>query len=82
MVLWLIVWLVTSGTFLATSFYIFTRPECHVITVTGGTIYEFTCHPFGSNPPGAMNSDLVAFGLLAIGIMMIFFSIRHYMQNK
>jgi hypothetical protein len=82
MVLWLIVWLVTSGTFLATSFYIFTRPECHVITVTGGTIYEFTCHPFGSNPPGAMNSDLVALGLFAIGMMMIFFSIRHYMQNK
>ncbi len=67
MVLWLIVWLVTSGTFL---------------TVTGGTIYEFTCHPFGSNPPGAMNSDLVALGLFAIGMMMIFFSIRHYMQNK
>jgi len=82
MVLWLIVWLVTSGTFLATSFFIFTRPECHVITVTGGTIYEFTCHPFGSNPPGAMNSDLVALGLFAIGMMMIFFSIRHYMQNK
>ena len=82
MLLWLIVWLVLSGTFLATSFYIITRPECHVITVTGGTIYEFTCHPFGSNPPGAMNSDLVAIGLLAIGMMMIFFSIRHYMQNK
>ena len=82
MLLWLIVWLVLSGTFLATSFYIITRPECHVITVTGGTIYEFTCHPFGSNPPGAMNSDLVALGLLAIGMMMIFFSIRHYMQNK
>ena len=82
MVLWLIVWLVGSGTFLATSFYIFSRPECYVITVTGGTIYEFTCHPLGSNPPGAMNSDLVALGLLAIGLMMIFFSIRYYLQNK
>ena len=80
--LWLAVWLIGSGTFLATSFYIFTRPECHIITVTGGTIYEFTCHPVGSNPPGGFSADLAAAGLLLVGLMMMFFSIRHYMENK
>lgn len=82
MILWLIVWLTASATSLATSLYIFTRPECHSITVTGGTIYEFACHPIGSNPPGGAPSDLVAVGLLLIGIMMIFFSVRHYIENK
>lgn len=53
-----------------------------MITVTGGTIYEFTCHPMGSNPPGGAPGALVAFGLLGIGLMMIFFSVRHYRENR
>ena len=82
MILWLILWLGGSVTVLATSFFIFTNPNCHLITVTGGTIYEFTCHPIGANPPGGMNSDLLAIGLLVIAVMMIFFSVRHYLENK
>lgn len=82
MILWLILWLGGSVTFLATSLFIFTNPNCHLITVTGGTIYEFTCHPKGTNPPGGMNSDLLAIGLLGIAVMMIFFSVRHYLENK
>jgi hypothetical protein len=82
MLLWLILWLTASGTAFATSFYIFSRANCETVTVTGGTIYEFSCHPIGSNPPGGAPSDLVALGLFLTGLMMVFFSVRHYLQNK
>ena len=82
MLLWLILWLASSGTFLVMSYYIYSRQECHTITVEGGKIFEFTCYPAGSNPPGGAPSNLVALGLLVVGLLMIFFSVRHYIQNK
>jgi hypothetical protein len=82
MLLWLIVWLTSGATSLAVSFFVYTKAECHSITVVGGTIYTFSCHPIGSNPPGGAPSDLVALGLLVVGLMTIFFSVRHYIENK
>ena len=82
MLLWLILWLACGGTFLVMSYYIYSRQECHTITVAGGKIFEFTCYPAGTNPPGGAPSNLVALGLLVVGLLMIFFSVRHYIQNK
>lgn len=82
MLLWLFVWLTASATSFATSYYIFSRDNCETVTVTGGTIYTFACHQLGSNPPGGASSDLVALGLFLTGLMMVFFSVRHYMQNR
>ena len=82
MLLWLALWLIGSGTFLATSVFIYTKEECHTITVIGGRVLEFTCHPLGSTTSDGAPADLVALGLAIIGIMMIFFPIRHYIENK
>jgi hypothetical protein len=78
----LAIWLIGSGTFLATSIFIYTKEDCDTVTAIGGRVIEFTCHPLGSNTSDGAPANLVALGLAIIGIMMVFFSIRHYIQNK
>jgi len=79
--LWSVVGLIGGGTFVINGFNILTDPNCDSVGFGGGRVVQATCYPAGSVMSGEFSGSVAGFGMLAVGVSILYFSWRNFRRR-
>ena len=78
---WSIIGLIGGGSFVINGFSVLTDPSCDSVGFGGGRAVQVTCYEAGSPLSGDFPGTLAGMGMLAFGVLLIYFAWRNFTRS-